>query len=264
MSSRKSFFNAAGTVPATLLFATLLFTGCDTGEIESSVLRLISRIEHYQDNGSGVALYQMVEYRYDSQDRMTEMKITGEDGITTQGVFSYPANSLAFGSAIYTLNSDGSIASWSTGDLLTGTCTYSNGYLKQREYYVEFETIPGIISGTTTETYTWEQGNIATIAIEQSYPGASPWTYSLSLIFEYGSIQNRPCSIDFFLTDFSVPKGWYGKPIRYLPFKWISRSESGADDISIYRYETDSRGYPTRIFVQTNGEDEELRTVIYY
>ena len=228
-------------------------------------MRLVSKIEYYENNDNGVSLYQTVEYRYDEQNRITEMTITDENGISVSSVLIHPAENnmesiTEYGNTIYTLNSDGSIASWSNDGQLLGTCTYFNNYLLKREYSMEFETLTRL----TAETCTWENGNITTAVIEQSYFPDSPWGYSMTLNYEYGSIQNKPVSVEFFLIDFSAPRGWYGKSILNLPSKVTIQSEFGSDVVTNYRFETDKKGYPIRLFLRENDKDEKLRTVIEY
>ena len=243
-----------------LLFAMfLVFSGCNKEEKDPPALRLVSKIEHYENDGNDVMLSEIVEYRYDKQNRISEMTVTGETGVN-KVVFSYPSeNIMVCGSITYMLNSDGTIASLSNGDQSMVTSTYSNGYLMKRDYYMEFETI----SMASTETYTWENGNITSMVIEQSYLTDPSWSISATLIFEYGSIQQKPCSIEFYLFTVSIPRGWYGKTVKNLPSKVITQSDFGSDVVTTYRYEIDDKGYPTKIFVQEN-EEEELRTVIEY
>ena len=243
-----------------LLFATLfLSAGCGKEEKEPPAVRLVSKIEHYENNGNVVTLNQTIEYRYDEQNRITEMIYTDKTGVSGSGIFSYPVeNTMVAGNATYTLNSDGSIASWSADDRLMETCTYANGFLERREQYSEFGTIPV----TTFETYTWENGNIKTIVLEVSFLTDPPESYSTTLFFEY-SIQNKPSSIEFHRFHVGFPRGWNGKSALNLPSKITNKGDT-FEEVTTYRYETDRKGYPIRIFVQENDGDEELRTVIEY
>jgi len=251
-----------------LLFATLLLSaGCEGEERWRSgenAVRLVSGIEYYWNNNSGVAPYLTVEFRYDKQNRITEIAVIDEEGVTTRSIISYPAKNNVVISQVGNdmvvngiLNSDGYIASWSEGGQLIGTCSYANGYLQNRDYLLE--------STKISETFTWKNGNVTTMVRETSYLADPPWKYSSTQIFEYSSIQYKPCSIDFVHSSISGFYGMYGKSTQNLPSKVTTQSEFGLLDIvTTYRYETDKRDYPTRIFVQINEGSEQLTTVIKY
>jgi hypothetical protein len=129
------------------------------------------------------------------------------------------------------------------------TWTYTNGYLQKSTR---------MSNNTYTETYVWENGNIKTLAWEDKYPGSS---YSGIITYEYGTTQNKPCSIDLSLLIIGAngesPRGFYGKPCVYMPSK---ETESGS--YTTYRYQTDNGGYITNIFKSENGGSEYLWCII--
>ena len=145
----------------TLLLATLLFSsGCNKEEKDPPALRLVSRVEIYKTASGSVGNDQTVEYRYDSQNRITEMSGTVGYGNHLSFVISYPAeNVMVSGDNTYALNNDGYITSISQGEKIMGTYTYTNGYVQTMESYSELMTVDNTaIPVTNTMTYTWEDG----------------------------------------------------------------------------------------------------------
>ena len=236
-----------------LLFAILLLSaGCNKEEKESLSVRLVRKVVYYENDDNGVMHNKSHEYRYDAQNRITEMIFSDENGTGISSFFTYPAeNIIVYGSEAYMLNNDGSFVSWSVGDRLIMTFAYADGYLQRREHYTEFGTIPV----TNSETYTWENGNITNIKLELIFYTDPPTSYSTTLFYEY-SIPNKPSSMDFTHDYVGIPCGWYGKSALNLPSKVTNKGDN-FQNVTTYRYETDDKGYPIRIFVQENDGDEE-------
>ena len=56
----------------------------------------------------------------------------------------------------------------------------------------------------------------------------------------------------------------FGKSVLNMPSKRTIQVDNGNEGIMTYRYETDEKDYPIKIFVQENDEREFLRSVIEY
>ena len=245
-----------------LLFA--MFTGCNKEEKEPPALRLVSRIEIYQSSSGSIESDQTLEYRYDEQNRIKEIITADEYGSPIRVIYTYTAENImvanSYTSNTYTLNNNGFITSLYEDDRLLGTMMYSSGYLQKTEFYMELFSMPVTIS----ETLTWENGNIKTSTTVTSFSADPPLVISVTTNYEYSSLQNKPSSMDFGRSYTGVPSGWYGKSTMNLPMKTTLKREDGSEDVTTCRYETDADGYPIKIFVQGNGYNEELRTVIEY
>ncbi|MDR0436952.1 MAG: hypothetical protein LBH22_01475 [Bacteroidales bacterium] len=219
---KKKFFNLRNVVAIAICLAvTTMFSGCDkdpNGDQdggETLNLKLVSRIDHYSE-WSGLLSN---EFQYDAQNRVIKIISTSESGegkgTTT---ITYPtANTIVFheesgSSETLTLNGDGSIVS-----TFGVTYAYDNGYLQK---------MTNTYNGNYTITYTWQNGNIKTVVMEEpSYP---PYTTE----YEYGTVQNKPASMDFWYIvegDF-MPRGWFGKSNANLPSKIISGGDSKPSD----------------------------------
>jgi hypothetical protein len=245
----------------------LLFAGCDKEEKEPDTVRLVSRIDYYLDSDGNATetVDRTYEFRYDGQNRITEMAETDKNGNRLSNIISYPAENImvAADSVTYTLNSDGSITALSINGQLLQTCTYTNGYLQKREYYSKLDIAGITIPITSSETCTWENGNISTVANELLFDTDPPDLISVTTTYEYSVMPNKPCSWDFGRLT-GIPRGWYGKSVLNLPSKASTQNEDGSEDVTAYRYETDADGYPVKIFVQKNNDREALGAVIEY
>ena len=254
----------------TLGMLIALFIGCNKDEKDSDTVRMVRKIEYYQDS-DGVAtttVEQSIEYRYDAQNRIAEVIVTARNSIKGNVFYNYPAENVMiasvteppYGSITYALNNDGSLISMSEGDQLKQIWTYANGYLQKTETYSVFGSIPV----TNTETYTWENGNVKTSLLELLFSSDPPSKYSLNFTYEYGSLRNKPSSIDFGRYYVGVPRGWYGKSVQNILSKTTLKREDGSQDVTSYRYETDKKGFPLKIFMQEGGNSEALRVTIEY
>jgi len=259
------------TLITILLLATLIFfSGCNKEKDNLSSgkeneIRLVSSITQYGNNDEGEATFTRTEYSYDNLNRITEMTSIAE-GITSRLFYSYPeenimlleTSDLLYSSITYILNDDGSISSYSNGDKIMEVCTYSNGFLQKKETDIGFESS----QSKSIENFTWENGTITSAEVISH----AQLIFTYTLTYEYGEIENKLCSIDFYLTDFISPRGWYGKSIPYMPSKITFHSDlnGSGQSVSTYRYEIDEKGYITKIFVKLNDNNEELRTIIEY
>ena len=163
-----------------------------------------------------------------------------------------------------TLNKEGNVVSAVYNKDNTTTYTYFNGFL------TKIETVGG--RSNHTSTLTWDNGNIRTIGSSSS----NSWeTYT----FEYDSTLNKSTSLDiFFLAAGNIKIkgdlsfGLFGKSCQYLPSKVMFKDKYrfGASDntyVTTYRYETDSDGYVTNIYVKderSHDAEERLRYIIEY
>lgn len=245
----------------------LLSAGCGKEEKEPDMVRLVSRIDYYLDSDGNATemVDRTYEFRYDGQKRITEMVETDKNGNRLSSIIHYPAENIMVvaDSIIYTLNNDGSITSLSMNDQLMQTCTYTNGYLQKREYYSKLDIAGKTTPVTTSETCTWENGNITTMVNEYLFYTDPPNLISSITTYEYSVMPNKPCSWDFGRL-MGIPRGWYGKSALNLPSKASTQNEDGLEDVTTYRYETDADGYPVKIFVQKNNDSEALGAVIEY
>ncbi len=67
----------------TALFVILLFTGCSKDKQESPAMRMVSRIDYYRNDGGSTTLDHTNKFRYDGQNRITEIIITDENYVKT-------------------------------------------------------------------------------------------------------------------------------------------------------------------------------------
>jgi len=214
-----------------------------SGEIPTLVLKLVSRIDDLRKDN-----HRTFEYQYDTQNRLKTIIFTDESGsetITvtypnTNTIFISPAPMYEYGNATFTLNNNGYVG------LISGqydiNITYINDYLHKVEV------------SDYSETYSWNNGNMTNV-LETT----GSWT------LEYGNILNKPCSIDLgylFISEIAayMPYGWFGKSTINLPSK---RTRPDAYVLT-FRYETDSNGYPLKIFAKSGTDSERLYFSISY
>jgi hypothetical protein len=232
-----------------LMLSAAIFAGCDKDDPADNTVpttaKLVSRVEVHDDEGSGDIVKRSYELDYDAQNRVIKMstrRYTNDAEIST---ISYPeSNKIKLvedgDERIFTLNSDGNIIAFPGK-----TFTYENGYLVKDK---QEEVVDGVLYGTISTTYTWENGNLKSLTE----------TYTTSL--EYGTELNKPCSIDILrlITDNDVLlSGWLGKSSTNLPNKIID--ESGKENLT-FRYEIDTDGYVKKVYTGS----ETLRFAIYY
>ena len=243
-----------------LLMLFIGFSACEKEEIqeeqggdETTTVRLIKQIKLFGDEGEEFSL----DISYNSQDsRIIEIIASGGDIVYSTTTYTYPSENTMIWKVEYedgdefneniTFNSDGSIASFADG---TSPIKYSNGYLQEIE--------ESLGSG---KKYTWDNENIKTM--EES------GTYTL----EYGALLNKPISIDIvhclLIVDDMYPMawGWLGKSTKNLPVKVSYAVEGYPEDneVKVYRYETDSEGYITKIHQRINNGVEELMLAVKY
>ena len=260
--SMRHLFDGEWQVGLSILFATtLFFTGCNKEENEKSEVRLVKKIEIFDDKG----VTTITEYGYDKQNRITEIIGTAEDDTTVSSIISYSAkNTMTYGDVTYILNSDGSITSMNIGDDYKLEYTYLNGYLQTQTTHGVSSIGDGpMIRYITEHKFTWEKGNIDSVVLEASYFEEPPYSLTTTFNIEY-SIENKPSKVDFGRSYIGIPRGWYGKSTLNLPSKIIAKTEGYKETILTYRYETDEEGYPVKIFETIDNGEEVLRTVIEY
>ena len=254
-----------------LLFAVVVvYAGCGKMENDMPDIRLVRKIDYYRNyDGNSVTFERSEIFRYNNLNRIVE--IVDEDG-KRMNLIRYTKNTMVNEIAgwgdvmVYTLNYKGFISSFSFENDLIANFSYYNDYLQEIEFFIEHYDIYGEpISGSYFETYIWENGNLKTIEKENFLPAMED-IFSITT-FEYSAIQNKASSLDFGLFDGSVVaySGWLGKTSRYLPSKVSSYTGIvQIKNVNRIRYELDQYGYPVKIFVQHNNENENLRAVIEY
>ena len=249
-------------------------------ESPTSVVKFIKRINIY-NGGNDIYAFQ-----YNTQKKMTSL-------VTNRSTFTigYPnANTIDISSEsnnILTLflNNDGSIASrprFGDEEILE----YVNGYLQKMIILSAKVDMNGdgiIDNGTSTITNTWENGNLKTTVSKYLSPS---YIHIDTVIYEYDTLLNKPCSIDLARIIMSVtsvdevylyPWGWFGKATNNLPTKikisrqfYIYDNNYNYNTSRTYRYETDSDDYPLKIFVRewiewhNDYEEERLFCTISY
>jgi len=275
-------------IPSFLFTALLMSSGCSNGEKglpSENGVRLINKMYLYESNikdsqvspSSHIQRYDVkhwnveVSYRYDEQNRLTEV-IYSTERDSSIVIIRYPdKNTIVvtysqLSPYTYTLNSDGFVISKSNVFGVKETFMYDDkGYLQKNEFFNQ-----GFSTKKVFITYTWENENIATVVEEETIwtvPSEPVFVYNTITTYEYGAVKYIPCVMDFgsasHLFGNLLPLK-YGKPSQNMPSKVTIKSEKGWNYDASYRYETDSEGYPIKIFVQENDEKEALRAVIEY
>ena len=286
----KVIFNLRNVVTiAICLTVIIMFSKCGSKDSElkpeepespTSVVKFIKRINIY--NG-GNDIY---DFQYNTQNKLTSIATNSR----TLSI-GYPnANTIVISSEsniilTLTLNHDGSIASRPRfGD--EETLEYLNGYLQKMIILSAAVDMNGdgiIDYGTSTITNTWENENLKTAVSKYISP---TYIHIDTVIYEYDTLLNNPCSLDMARIIMSVttvdevylyPWGWFGKATNNLPSKiTISRQFYSYDNdynyntTRTYRYETDSDDYPLKIFVRewiewrNDYEEERLLYTINY
>ena len=283
-----------------LLLATLLlFSGCGNEEKtlpSGEAVRLINKMYLYESyidkNKSRLSADEdeyedrnrvEVEYRYDELNRVTEVITSNMYSSLTMTVY-YPDNNTVVTSTpypsadkyIYKLNDDGHVILMADYDFYKtrwlSKYEYVNGYLQKIVY-------PGRCSVVLPErleecnsyicTYIWESGNIKTEEFERTFwtvPSQPVFVTTTTETYEYGSVKYIPIpyvNLGVFNTDFH-PFLRYGKPPQNMPSKVTTKSANGFEYVVNFRYETDTDGYPIKIYEQRDSDKEKLRAVIEY
>lgn len=68
----------------------------------------------------------------------------------------------------------------------------------------------------------------------------------------------------FYDFTWGMPRGWFGKSMVNLPSKITKQIDGQTVLITNFRYETDTQGYVTELFSQSEGESETLDFVFTY
>ncbi len=196
----------------------------------------------------------------------------GDSTITEHIEYDYaPADAQDDRIYIYTLNSDGFVASYEGAYDSNGTYTYSNGYLV------------GYNKPTDDESFelTWEDGVLTSISgIMQGYyyydttTGASGYTMeAISNKFTYGNVENlvnldinviiamsAPAYCVF--TDQSpllMALGYMGA--RTSKYLLIQDNDITGYDVYEYTYEFNDNGTPSQVTIMCDEEDDDLYVI---
>ena len=213
--------------------------------------KLVGSITHVLWEDEHGVVTEVISYEYDNKNRIKKSDFMGD-----LVAHIYPDdNTIIFNSendtsAIY-LNDDGTVKeSWQN------LYSYKNGYLK---------TETSSYSPEYLATYNWENGKLKSV---------SGWA---TITYEYGTISNKPCSIDlFWIISNTVGTGRFDHMPNWIlnnagrfgkvPDKLISsctykRENPNPGELNytieqVFTYETDSDGYITKVYAKIKYNNE--------
>ncbi|MDR0954887.1 MAG: hypothetical protein LBM20_05860 [Rikenellaceae bacterium] len=269
-----------------LLLPAFVMVGCDKGDetpkdpesstpgVPEAGSGIVSKIELTDRYGD---VMQGVNFTYDSYNRLIRVEFYGE---TTESVYlSYETGSQTAGEgAPYTI-----IRKYVSeyGEETTTFTVGNSGYVESGEYsdrytdryyYYTYNDSGYLTNSSTTDyynnTYTWIGGNLTRISkTDLDYPDEE-----LVYDFEYAEVANNPlCNLDLnkiaLLEEDSVLElaGLCGKRSANRVAKLIRTCNEDPDgDYELsFAYETDPKGFVTKITVNYNGVEAGNYLVFY-